>query len=620
MSVLDHALAAADQGLLVFPLRPLAKIPAHKGWREEATTDPNAINQWFNERKNLNYGIRTGSINNLYVVDLDGPEAQRWWRSTGFADGAIVSTPSGPDRTHHYFQIDTETELPSTRSKLAQHVDTRGESGLVPGPGSMLPTGTYLGDIRKIPMIPEGLLAILPEKQIYSTEEFVGEQVEAATDSERRQIASAIEALEVLPRVWVEGAGWRSEMYRVACWLNRMANSPAYAMTREAALSVIIEHTPTDSEWGLPQIMEQWESAKKSTIGQFASAPAEAAFRLAGQSGTVQRATSGEPAIATGGATVELAAPHADEPTYVDVGALLDGNLQSPKPTLGVRSDGQPFIYPAAVNIIFGPPETGKTLALSAIAADVLFSGGSALWIDIDHNGDEATIARFRSFGVPAKVLRDRARFRLATPEDKDEVLRVVKDSSVWKPTLVALDSVGELLPMFGANSNSDDEYTAVHRAVLSKMSTAGRAVVGIDHEAKGQASRNFGAGGAVAKKRAVDGVLLRASVRIPFTPGSGGKAVLTIVKDRHGGVRSISQRSGDREPIAATFELISDAATSWKFWAPNGAWSSPSGTLIDQINALRPPPKSQRDVRSRMGLGSVNAKKVYDAFLAQAA
>jgi hypothetical protein len=156
---------------------------------------------------------------------------------------------------------------------------------------------------------------------------------------------------------------------------------------------------------------------------------------------------------------------------------------------------------------------------------------------------------------------------------------------------------------------------------VLSKMSTAGSAVVGIDHEAKGQASRDFGAGGAVAKKRAVDGVLLRASVRVPFTPGSGGKAVLTVVKDRHGGVRSISPRSGASEPIAATFELISGAATHWKFWAPDGAKIiAPGGTPLDLLNALDPPPRSQRDVRNRMRWGSDKSKRAFDMFLAQAA
>lgn len=311
------------------------------------------------------------------------------------------------------------------------------------------------------------------------------------------------------------------------------------------------------------------------------------------------------------------AAKAAGDPLYIDVAALLSGDFTAPRPTLGVRSDGEPFIYEGAVNVIFGPPESGKTLALSALAADTLFDGGSVLWIDIDHNGAPATIARFISFGISTDVLTNSARFRLALPEDKESVLNVVKDASRWKPTLVALDSIGELLPMFGANSNSDDDYTAVHRAVLSKMAIAGSAVVGVDHEAKGQASRDFGAGGAVAKKRAIDGILLRASIVTPFTPGRGGKATLKIVKDRHGGVRAISPADGEREPIAATFELTNrHEATNWSFSAPSGAMkSAPNGSDLDILKAMHPAPKSIYDIKARLKWGSDRASKAFALF-----
>ncbi|MET4703087.1 hypothetical protein ABIB54_000541 [Frigoribacterium sp. UYMn621] len=253
----------------------MSKLPAHKGWQDEATTDPTTISVWFRE-KNFNYGIRTGSVNNLYVVDLDGAEAQGWWKAQGFAEGAIVQTPSGPDRTHVYYRIDGETELPNTKKKLHPQIDTRGEGGLVCGPGSMLPTGTYLGNISNIPMIPAGLLAILPEKQTYvvdTSEHEPGDKVDVASPSELRQIASAIEALDELPKVWADGAGWRSEMYRVACWFSRMFQSPDYALTAEGALQIILEHCPTDAEWGVPEIMEQWASALQSTLGQLAAVP-----------------------------------------------------------------------------------------------------------------------------------------------------------------------------------------------------------------------------------------------------------------------------------------------------------------------------------------------------------
>lgn len=306
------------------------------------------------------------------------------------------------------------------------------------------------------------------------------------------------------------------------------------------------------------------------------------------------------------------------DPLYVDVAALLAGNLEIPAPTLGVRSDHEAFIYAGKVNVIFGPPETGKTLAVSAIAADTLFMGGKVLWLDLDHNGAEATIARFRSFGVSAAVLGNPLRFRLALPEEKDEVLNIVKDARKWGPTLVALDSIGEVLQMFGANSNSDDDYRGVHRAVLSAMAIGDTGVVAIDHEAKGQSSRDFGSAGAVAKKAAVNGVMLRATLVTPFTPGKGGKVALSITKDRAGGVRAISPANGEREPLAALFELSGGDAINWKFWAPEGASRSnknQSGTDLEMLQALTPPATSIRDVMRRLAWGTARATHAFHLY-----
>lgn len=302
---------------------------------------------------------------------------------------------------------------------------------------------------------------------------------------------------------------------------------------------------------------------------------------------------------------------------YVDVAALLSGNMQRVVPTVGNRTDGQPFIYAGAVNVLFGNPEAGKTLVASAIAADTIFAGGSVLWADMDYNGATATIMRFRAFGVSTEVLSDRSRFRMTIPEDKAAMLATVKDAESWKPTISIVDSIGELLALFGANPNSDEDYAPVHRSVLAKLASTGSAVLAIDHEAKGQGSRDYGASGAVAKKRAIDGVMLRASVRRPFTPGKGGKSLLTILKDRHGGVREISPTS-DKEPLAASFELIEDKATDWKFWAPDGApTTKPSGVVsdLDLLRQLNPAPKSIYDVKLRMQWGAQRATEAFRMF-----
>lgn len=302
---------------------------------------------------------------------------------------------------------------------------------------------------------------------------------------------------------------------------------------------------------------------------------------------------------------------------YVDVAAVLAGDLRAPKPTICSRSDGKSLLYRSAVNGFFGPPESGKTLASNCVAADVLFSGDSVLLVDVDHNGAPAILARMRDFGVSAEVLCDRARFRIATPEDSDEMLAIVSDAATWLPTLVVIDSVGEILPMFGASSNDSDDYSRVHRAVFSAFAKLGSAVIVIDHEAKGVESRAYGSTGTVAKKRAIDGSLLRFAVVDQFVPGSGGKSAMTIVKDRHGGVRATSP-IGDKEPLAAVFALTaSNGATNWEFRAPSNVRRPLPPTDLELVQAMSPAPTRYRDIKERQRWGDQRARNVWSEYLA---
>lgn len=300
---------------------------------------------------------------------------------------------------------------------------------------------------------------------------------------------------------------------------------------------------------------------------------------------------------------------------YANVSELFALGLpQPPKPTIGHRNDSESLLYERAVNVVFGVPEAGKTLVASAIAADTIFDGGSLLLIDVDHNGAVASLARLRSFGISEQTLSDPTRFRYASPEDKTEMEAVIQDATVWKPTIVILDSIGELLPMFGANSNDGDEYTVVHRLVLTRLADTGACVLAIDHEAKGAASGAW-AIGSTAKKRAVDGVMLRAELLRTFSPGNGGKSRLRIVKDRHGGLRAISA-TGNGEPIAATFELMPGLATTWKFYAPSlDDDTNQLSEDVEQLSRLDPAPKSVADVKKRCHWGQARATAALNAY-----
>ncbi|MFJ9727987.1 bifunctional DNA primase/polymerase [Streptomyces sp. NPDC101209] len=168
--LLRAALAAAERGWHVFPLRPGTKRPAlhgekscprtgecasgHRKWEQRATTDPDRICAAWS-RAPFNVGIATGP-SGLLVVDLDVPKDN----SNGDApDGAAtfaalceraghavpttyrVRTASGGE--HLYFTTPPGVRLTNTARTVAASVDTRAWGGYVVAAGSTTPTGDY---------------------------------------------------------------------------------------------------------------------------------------------------------------------------------------------------------------------------------------------------------------------------------------------------------------------------------------------------------------------------------------------------------------------------------------------------------------------------------------------
>jgi hypothetical protein len=190
-------------------------------------------------------------------------------------EGSEVLTPSGG--RHLYYRTEG-ADVQTNASVLFKGLDIRGSGGYVVGPGSMTATGTYRGDISKIPMAPDALLAILPEKQTFVTVEAdagSGDKPAEPSINEQRQLADQIARLEALPREWTEGAGWHATVYRACCHLSRMVNSAHYALTVDGALAILTAATPFYPEWPVARLHEQWNSARLSTAGQAAEPPTD---------------------------------------------------------------------------------------------------------------------------------------------------------------------------------------------------------------------------------------------------------------------------------------------------------------------------------------------------------
>ena len=68
--LLSSALAYAERGFHVFPVRLHRKAPLIKAWPSRATTDRAAIRQWWSRHPDANIGIATGP-SGLVAIDVD---------------------------------------------------------------------------------------------------------------------------------------------------------------------------------------------------------------------------------------------------------------------------------------------------------------------------------------------------------------------------------------------------------------------------------------------------------------------------------------------------------------------------------------------------------------------
>lgn len=347
---------------------------------------------------------------------------------------------------------------------------------------------------------------------------------------------------------------------------------------------------------------------------------AQVADKLDGVAGRYRfvRAVEGKDAsehIAAGHSLGDFApyTPPASGPTYGDVAALLDGTMPTPPETdVMFRDDGVAMLYSGKVNVLFGDSESGKTWIALAALAEVLGSGGRVAVIDLDHNGIVETVTRLLALGVPPGVLADLDRFRYCEPEDAADLDAYVADLAAWRPWAVAADSLGEILPMLGLSSNSPDEYTIGNRRVLVPLAAAGAAVIAIDHLPKDEAAREKGQTGTMAKRRSINGVSLRVTVRAQFAPGRGGTAGLTISKDRPGGLRAYCPEGKGTAAGVFVLDAQSDGTLTWHVAAPTTP--KPDGGAPDEdvaeLDSLDPPPRSQRDVQERLRWGSDRAMR----------
>lgn len=232
---LDAALAYAARGWHVFPCLPNSKKPRKdSGGLLDATTDAATIEAWWQENPKYNVAIATGP-SNLCVIDID-PGGLEGWDDLIRQDPTLqeienlcprVDTPRGG---FHFYM---EGDGPTTASKLANGIDTRGKGGYVLAPPSYVDDGkskgSYEGEphVDDLPKVYRPLLDRVAKKEPTQVEPVVPpEQVRWDSPEALTRAEAILKTFVLAGKTAVEGAGGDQTTYEVACAVLELGVTP----------------------------------------------------------------------------------------------------------------------------------------------------------------------------------------------------------------------------------------------------------------------------------------------------------------------------------------------------------------------------------------------------------
>jgi len=170
MLMIKNARALAEKGLATFPCLPRDKRPATPHGLKDATTDPIEIEKWWHQNPNYNIAIATGAVSGIFVIDLDGAEAETELRKLEAQHGELPATvESITGRGRHLFYKYPEMPVRNSAGKIATSIDVRANGGYVIAPPSIHPSGKRycwsVDSAATFAAAPEWLLSIIAEPE-----------------------------------------------------------------------------------------------------------------------------------------------------------------------------------------------------------------------------------------------------------------------------------------------------------------------------------------------------------------------------------------------------------------------------------------------------------------------
>lgn len=253
-------------------------------------------------------------------------------------------------------------------------------------------------------------------------------------------------------------------------------------------------------------------------------------------------------------ASLDSAASAASAPDHVAAGGwnpvdlepYLDGTHSPPVPTIMPRTDNVCLLYPSMTHSIHGESESGKSMLVQAVAADLLAAGERVLYLDYEADPGSVT-ERLRLMGAPVEAIRED--FTYLQPEtdyDNSPASRTAFEQLLGQRfALAVVDGVTEALTQVTAKVRStgglggNDDVTDWHNRLPRRVARAtGAAVVQIDHVAKSAEATRFAIGGQ-AKMASITGAAYYVKPVDALAKGRVGTVEVHVAKDRHGFIRS---------------------------------------------------------------------------------
>lgn len=238
---LTYALAWAERGFRVFPLRRGSKKPAIKDWdwRVGASNDLKTVADWWRDGRSWNIGVLA---ENLIVLDPDVKRGKRGIESLlsldlDFADldTLTVRTPSGGK---HLYYAGPNRSLSAGR--LPPDIDVRSGNGYVIAPGSWLdpelPENEGIGGFYVLEN--DAPVRRVPTEVLARLDEPLERQGQAALTEldQPAAVDRAVAFLQTEAPLAVEGEGGDLATFKVAATLKD------YGVSADMAVDLLAEH------------------------------------------------------------------------------------------------------------------------------------------------------------------------------------------------------------------------------------------------------------------------------------------------------------------------------------------------------------------------------------------